>query len=47
MLAIDMLAIELPDKSSVAEHSINLERRIHLRNTSIVFTKPIYTERGD
>jgi hypothetical protein len=37
--------LEHPDKSAVAEHSINLGHHIQLQNTTILSTKPRYMDR--
>jgi hypothetical protein len=39
------IRLEHPDKSAVAEHSINLGHCIQLQNTTILSTKPRYKDR--
>jgi hypothetical protein len=39
------IRLEHPDKSAVAEHSINLGHHIQLQNTTILSTKPRYKDR--
>jgi hypothetical protein len=39
------IRLEHPDKSAVAEHSIELGHRIELQNTSILATKTRYMDR--
>jgi hypothetical protein len=39
------IRLEHPDKSAVAEHSINLGHTIQLQNTTILSTKPRYMDR--
>jgi hypothetical protein len=40
------IPLEYPDKSAMAEHSINLGHCIQLHNTTILSTKPIYRDRN-
>jgi hypothetical protein len=39
------IRLEQPEKSAVAEHSINLGRRIKLQDTSVLSTKATYMDR--
>jgi hypothetical protein len=39
------IRLQHPDKSAVAEHSINLDHRIQIQNTTILSTKSRYMDR--
>jgi hypothetical protein len=39
------IRLQHPDKSAVAEHSINLDQLIQIQNTTILSTKPRYMDR--